>query len=229
MMSARRILVSILTSALALSARGPHGASEAFSPGSSLGRVLTALQAKYARMRSLAADFVQIYHAAGSPTRREEGTVLLAKPRRMRWHYRRPEEKLFVSDGTHVSLYVPAERQVIRAKIREAEDIKAAFAFFLGELDLQRVFARIEQVTHPAPLQAGDIVLRFIPRDARFGFSEVIAEINPVSLHIVRVLIRELDGARSDFLFSNIRENVAVSRSDFVLSLPPGVRILNAQ
>mgnify|MGYP000311041294 CR=1 FL=1 len=195
----------------------------------SLDRLLAAVQTKYARLRSLAADFVQIYQAPGSPTRREEGTVILAKPRRMRWHYHRPEEKFFISDGERVYLYVPAERQVVRAKIREAEDIKAAFAFFLGERDLRRVFARIERITHPAPLRAGDVVLRFIPKDARLGFSEVIAEIDPVSLHIIRVLIRELDGARSDFLFSNIRENVPISRSEFALSVPPGTHILDAQ
>ena len=193
-----------------------------------LDRLLAAVQAKYARLRSLAADFVQIYQAPGSPTRREEGTVILAKPRRMRWHYHRPEEKFFISDGERVYLYVPAERQVVRAKIREAEDIKASFAFFLGERDLRRVFARIERITHPAPLRAGDVVLRFIPKDARLGFSEVIAEIDPVSLHIIRVLIRELDGARSDFLFSNIRENVPVSRLEFALSVPPGTHILAA-
>ncbi|MCS6818001.1 MAG: outer membrane lipoprotein carrier protein LolA [Blastocatellia bacterium] len=195
----------------------------------SLDQVLTALQAKYASVRTLSADFVQIYIAAGSPPRREEGTVLLARPRRMRWHYRQPEEKLFISDGTHVYLYVPAERQVIRAKIREAEDIKAAFAFLLGELNLRRLFARIERIHNPPPLQAGNLILRFIPKDTRLGFSELIAEISPTSLHVVRVSIRELDGARSDFLFSNIRENVPASRSAFALTIPPGVQILDAQ
>ncbi len=190
---------------------------------------LAALQAKYARVRTLTADFVHLYTAAGSPPRREEGTVLLARPRRMRWHYRRPEEKLFISDGKHVYLYVPAERQVIRAKIREAEDIKAAFAFLLGELDLHRLFARIERINSPSPLQAGNIVLRFIPRDARLGFSELIAEVTPASLQIVHVSIRELDGARSDFLFSNIRENVPIPRSAFVFTIPPGVQVLDAR
>lgn len=194
----------------------------------SLERLLAALQAKYARVRTLQADFVQLYTVAGSRPRREEGTVVLARPRRMRWHYRQPEEKLFISDGERVYLYVPAERQVIRAKIREAEDIRAAFAFLLGELDLRRLFARIERVGDP-PLQAGHIVVRFVPKDARFGFSELIAEIAPASLHIVRVSIRELDGARSDFLFSNIRENVPVPRSAFALVIPPGVQVLDAR
>ena len=195
----------------------------------SLESLLIALQAKYARLRTLTADFVQLYTAAGSPPRREEGTVVLARPRRMRWHYHRPEEKFFISDGARVYLYVPAERQVIRAKIREAEDTRAAFALLLGELDLRRRFARIERINSPPPLQAGNIVLRFIPKEARLGFSELIVEIVPTSLHIVRVSIRELDGARSDFLFSNIRENVPIPRSAFVLTIPPGVQVLDAQ
>ena len=43
----------------------------------------------------------------------ETGTVALKRPGRMRWEYETPEKKTFVSDGTRVFFYVPADRQVI--------------------------------------------------------------------------------------------------------------------
>ncbi len=222
-----RGLLWVILFSLVLSGLGTSGLSQTSAPA--LEHLLAALQRKYSRLRSLAADFVQVYQAAGSPARREEGVVLFARPRRMRWHYRHPEEKFFISDGEQVFLYVPAERQVIRARLREAEDIRAAFAFLLGKTDLRRAFSRIERVTSVPPLHPGGLILRFIPKDARLGFSELLAEIDPQSLHLRSLSIRELDGARSSFLFSNIRENVPVSPADFVLSIPPGVQVLEAR
>ena len=52
----------------------------------------------YNHLRSLQADFTEIYRGAGAE-RVESGTLWLKKPRKMRWEYRSPKEKLFVSDG----------------------------------------------------------------------------------------------------------------------------------
>src|SRR5215213_8519416 len=54
---------------------------------SDLETLINALQTKYDRLTSLAADFTQVYNARGERTRRESGTLLLKKPGRMRWDY----------------------------------------------------------------------------------------------------------------------------------------------
>jgi len=194
-----------------------------------LERIIGELQAKYSRLKNLAADFVQIYRAPGTRLMREEGTVVLSKHRKMRWNYTHPEEKLFISDGQSVYLYVPSQHQVRRAKIKEHEDIKASFAFFLGELNLRRLFSLIELARDERPVEAGNYVLRFMPRQPQSGFSELIIEVSPSNWQLKRVSIRELDGAQSDFLFSNVRENVAISPSSFVFSIPPGVQVLDVR
>ena len=43
----------------------------------------------------------------------ERGTVSIKRPGRMRWEYRDPEAKTFVSDGKSFYFYVPADKQVI--------------------------------------------------------------------------------------------------------------------
>src|SRR3972149_7974000 len=71
--------------------------------------VAAALQKKYDAVRDFSADFVHNYE--GGVLRKklsERGTVQVKKPGRMRWDYKAPESKLFVSDGSRVYLYVPA-------------------------------------------------------------------------------------------------------------------------
>src|SRR5690242_8177485 len=75
-------------------------------------RLIDGLQNRYGKMKGLAADFTQLYHDRSGRQLREQGMLLLKKPGKMRWEYRQPEQKLFLTDGKKVYFYVPAERQV---------------------------------------------------------------------------------------------------------------------
>jgi len=60
--------------------------------------------------------------------RTESGTLWLSKsglkkPGKMRWEYRSPREKLFVSDGTSAWFYVPGDRQARKTDARKLDDI----------------------------------------------------------------------------------------------------------
>ena len=69
-----------------------------------------AVDAHYNHLRSLQAEFTELYRGSGME-RTETGTLWLKKPGKMRWEYRSPREKLFVSDGRDAWFYVPADRQ----------------------------------------------------------------------------------------------------------------------
>jgi outer membrane lipoprotein carrier protein len=198
-------------------------AANAAPQSSELDQLVGALQAKYARLGSLAADFTQIYNAPGERTRRESGRLLLKKPGRMRWDYMSPEEKLYVSDGKVIYEYVPAERLVTRARVKESNDLRAPFMFLLGRGNLRRDFKRIEFASE-SPVRAGNRVLRLIPkRDA--GFRELLIEVEPQTLTIARLAFVNPAGARSDFLFSNVRENAPAGDAQFSFRPPAGVEV----
>lgn len=198
-------------------------AANVSAQGSELDQLIAALQAKYARLASLAADFTQIYNAPGERTRRESGRLLLKKPGRMRWDYSAPEEKLYVSDGKVIYEYVPAERLVTRATVKESNDLRAPFMFLLGRGNLRRDFKRIE-LAGESPVRAGNRVLRLIPkRDA--GFRELLIEVEPGTMTIARLAFVNPAGARSDFLFSNVRENPPASDAQFSFRPPAGVEV----
>src|SRR5574341_2340034 len=135
----------------------------AISAQTELDQLINALQRKYNKLSSLAADFTQIYTAPGERTRRESGRVLLKKPGRMRWDYTSPETKLFVSDGKWVYEYVPAEGYATRSSVKESDDLRAPFAFLLGRGNLRRDFKRMEFVNE-SPAKAGNKILRMVPK-----------------------------------------------------------------
>jgi outer membrane lipoprotein carrier protein len=192
---------------------------------SRLDQLVTALQAKYNKLSSLAADFTQIYTAPGQRERRESGRLLLKKPGKMRWDYASPETKLFLSDGKWLYEYVPSEKYATRSSIKEAGDLRAPFAFLLGRGDLRRDFKRIE-LAGESPIKAGNKILRLFPRRAQ-DFKELLLEIEPDSLRISRLSIIEPNGARSDFIFTNVQESVPASAAQFIFKAPPGVEVRN--
>jgi len=195
----------------------------AFGAQSELEQLINALQAKYNKLSSLAADFTQVYTAPGQRAKRESGRLLLKKPGRMRWDYTSPETKLFVSDGRWLYEYVPAEKYATRSSVKEAGDLRAPFAFLLGRGNLRRDFKRIEFAVE-SPIKAGAKVLRMVPKRAQ-DFKELLVEIEPDSLQISRLSIIESNGARSDFIFSNVRENVPASAAQFTFKAPAGVEV----
>jgi outer membrane lipoprotein carrier protein len=188
-----------------------------------LDQLVNALQTKYNKLSSLSADFTQIYTAPGERTRRESGRVLLKKPGRMRWDYTSPETKLFVSDGRWVYEYVPADGYATRSSVKESGDLRAPFAFLLGRGNLRRDFKRIE-FANESPAKAGNKVLRMIPKRAA-DFKELVIEVDPNTLQLSRLSLIESGGARSDFIFSNVQENVATNAAQFAFKAPAGVEV----
>jgi outer membrane lipoprotein carrier protein len=61
------------------------------------------------------------------------GHMQIAKPGRMRWHYREPRESLVLSDGETLWIYDAQAREVTRARVSEGYLAGAALQFLLGE------------------------------------------------------------------------------------------------
>src|SRR4029078_7687688 len=103
--------------------------------------VAAALQKKYDRINDFTADFV--HEAEGGLLRKkqiERGVVRVKKPGKMRWDYKSPEEKLFLSDGHRIYLYVPADNQVIISPVPEQDQATTAVLFLVGKGNLTRDF-----------------------------------------------------------------------------------------
>ena len=178
----------------------------------------------YNHLRSLQSDFTEIYRGDGAE-RVEAGTLWLKKPRKMRWEYRSPKEKLFISDGQAVWFYLPAERQLRKTTLRKLDDLRSPLAFLLGKTKLENELRGLSKVVDQSPLVAGNTLLRGVPRamvGAAGAASEVQLEITP-SDQIVRIVLVEADGATTEFRFAGWKENLELGDGRFKFTPPPGV------
>ncbi len=164
----------------------------------------------------------------------------------MRWEYESPERKLFVVDGTNVWFYVPADRAVSRAKVKESSDWRTPLALLTGKSDLSKLCHTIEIVdsaktsanasananaedAEKRPTSPANTVLRCIPKRESAGdqeIREVLLESDPDS-HLVRLIIRQPGNLETEFRFANWQENLPIPETMFHFAPPPGVTVVD--
>ena len=179
---------------------------------------------RYNHMQTLEAQFAETYTGAGM-TRKESGTLTLKKPGRMRWDYDEPRPKMFLTDGTTAWFYVPGERQVRRAPVKQLEDLRSPLRYLLGKTKLEKEFVGLAIFADAKPVNNGDIVLRGVPKGMQERVAQTLLEVTPDGL-ITRIVVEELDGSVTDFRFLQQRENVQVADQRFRFSPPPGVEVV---
>ena len=179
-----------------------------------------AVDAHYNRLRSLEAEFIEVYRGAGME-RSETGTLWLKKPGKMRWEYRSPREKLFVSDGRDAWFYVPDDHQARKTAAKKLEDVRSPLAFLLGKTKLEKELRGLSMAPDITPLEAGNVVLRGMPVGMEDRVSEILLEVTP-DHQIARLVIQEVDGAATEYRFSQQKEDVAVADRRFEFRPPAG-------
>jgi len=189
--------------------------------------IARAVDEHYNRLRSLQTDFTEVYRGDGAE-RSESGTLWLKKPRKMRWEYRSPREKLFISDGKAVWFYLPAERQLRKSDFRKLDDVRSPIAFLLGKTKLENELQGLSKVADQAPLDPANTLLRGVPKTFAERISEVLLEVTPSS-QLARIVLTEVDGATTDFRFANPKENLEVSDRLFQFTPPPGVETIEGE
>ena len=108
----------------------------------------------YNHLHSLESDFTEIYRGDGAE-RVESGTLWLKSPRKMRWEYRSPREKLFISDGQAVWFYLPAERRLRKTTLNKLDDLRSPLAFLLGKTKLENELQGLLKLSISLPWMPG--------------------------------------------------------------------------
>jgi len=187
--------------------------------------IADAVDRHYNHLRTLQCEFTEIYTGAGME-RTESGTLWLKKPGKMRWEYRSPREKLFVSDGKDAWFYVPGEHQVRRTPVRQLDDLRSPLAFLLGKTRLERELTGLSLAQDVKPLAPGNVILRGVPKTMADRVSQVLLEITPGSW-ISRISIQEVDGSATEYRFGDPKEDVSIADQRFQFTVPDGVEIID--
>jgi len=180
----------------------------------------------YNHIETLQVSFSETYRGAGI-NRSETGTLELKKPGKMRWDYRQPRPKLFLSDGKTAWFYVPGEQQVRKAPVKALDDFRSPLRYLLGKTKLEKEFDGLSLAPDVKPLQAGDVVLRGVPKSMADRVNQVLLEITP-DFRLRRIVIEEADGSTTEFQFSDEKTNAPLADSRFKFTPPPGVETVEA-
>ena len=187
--------------------------------------VAAALQTRYDRVRDFTADFTQQHVGLlKSKISEHSGKLQVKKPGKMRWDYSKPEKQLFVSDGTTIYLYVPADKQVTMSPVPKQEGATSATLFLVGKGNIVRDFG--VSFTKNAP--QGTYGLRLQPKLPERDYDWLELVIDRGSLQIRQLVAANKQGGQETFTFSNIKENVGLSDKTFEFEIPRGVDVKRA-
>lgn len=212
-------LLSVCLLSICVLAQGATAAAPApLAPGQLLDR----LQKKYDSLQSFRANFTQTYQSKRfSEKIVEKGVVYFQKGGKMRWDYQLPEKKLFVSDGSNYFYYMPQDRQVIKAPMQVATDQHSPTLFFAGRGNFSRDFRA--EWSSPDP-QAH--LLKLTPVEQQPDFKYLIADVDPVTGLILRLVIVDEYDNRTEFTFNSIQENPPIPNGYFAFQAPPGTDVI---
>jgi outer membrane lipoprotein carrier protein len=219
-----RLLASVLAG-LALAAPGPARAESPPAADACADRAAAALQRRYESVRDLSARFEQTSRsvALGGPARaeaRSSGSVVIAKPGRMRWSYDEPEPSLVVSDGSVLWIYDPVNREAQRLAVTEAYLSGAAVSFLLGAGEIRRDFE-----LRALECSESSVLLELVPRQPA-TYEKLEARTDPRSGELLETTVVDLLGNRTRVALRDLRVNQGPDAKLFRFEPPPGVRIL---
>ena len=184
------------------------------------------VQSRYRAVRTLQAAFTQTY-VWGGKTRVESGTAYFARGGLMRWDYREPKEKLVVSDGKKLWLYIPEENQVTRSSMRLSDDPRVPFPLLVPHFDLHKLFSKFELADQALKAEDGDRVLRAYPRRGHEeDYEQVLMEVTP-QFDVRRLVVFYPDRSVMEFRFDRIEENIALASALFKFTPPPGAEVID--
>jgi outer membrane lipoprotein carrier protein len=195
-------------------------------PTATAGDVAAALQRRYETIRDFSADFRHTSQGVLGPATVERGTLLVKKPGKMRWEYKAPEEKLFVTDGRTMYEYLPRDRQVYVRDAPQGDEGSTPVLFLSGRGNLARDFtASFAEAEADMPPDVR--TLRLVPRTPQGEYEALVVTVDARTLALRGLTALDGQGGRSSFLFTNLRENVGVTDDRFTFTPPRGVEVFD--
>jgi outer membrane lipoprotein carrier protein len=196
-------------------------AAPASGPDADLARSLVRrVEERHGRTVDLVARFTQSYRS-GLLGREvvERGVVSIKRPGRMRWEYKDPESKLFVTDGRTFYFYVPADKQVVVSEQDAERSLAGRLLSGRGGL-LEEFDASLEE-----PLEEGVLRVKLVPRREQPEVERAFLDVEP-SGRIRSILLEDVQGNRTRFRFEGVRENTGVADKLFHFEIPAGVEVI---
>lgn len=208
----------LCAAALLLLAPAAHAAGPADALASTM-------QKRYGAMRSFSAAFTQVLtHGESGAEERRTGTILFAKPFRLRWETGAPSPEVLVINEREVWDYVPDEATAYRYAPEVAADSASVVQVVTGQSRLDKDFSVERQ-----PDENGLAVLQLYPREPSAQMVEATLWADKTSGLIRRVRILDFYGNSNDMSFTRLTPDAPAPESAFRFTPPGGVTVEDLQ
>ncbi len=182
------------------------------------------LEAAVKSIRTLRADFQQLYYAASvTEPIVESGELFLRKPDLMRWEYRKPEKKVFLAAAGRFEMYLAADNQLVRSAIPPEAYDSDIIGILIGSRSLLDTY-RIEDVSFPT--NSIDIRQIKLTPLKETEFSHILLEVDDRTGLLVRAIMVEWAGNKREYRFTRLKPNAELPGGIFELKPPPGCEII---
>jgi len=200
-------------------------AGAAAAPTTTPRQAVRNLEAAFARLRSLTADFEQEHSSAVIATPlRETGKFYFQKPDQMRWEYDEPEPQIFVYKEGRVWNYIPADRQLIRYVLSPEQQNGAVFALLTGRARLEADYL-VEPAEFPTDTRSA-VQVKLLPK-VEGDFAHILLEIDARTWLISKIVTLDTAGSRQEFVFRKLKVDPRLKPSTFEIKVPEGTEIID--
>ena len=194
-------------------------------PSAKATEVAQKVQTFYDKTVTFTSDFKQEFFIQAHNVRKtSSGSVVFAKPGKMRWDYATPAGNVVVSDGTILKVYEAANKQMFEQNVDKSQ-YPAALSFLIGGAKLSEAF-NFDLYDGGAMNFPGGQVLVGTPKQSSPAYQKVFFYVDAQTAQVRRVLIVDGQNNRNRFDFENPRVNLAVKPEQFTFTPPPGTQVI---
>lgn len=173
-------------------------------------------------LQSMDAEFDQATRDnSGKVLQAMSGSLLVAKPGKMRWQTAAPYEQLVVADGKLVWTYdMDLEQVTIRDMDQRIQETPALLLTGSAE-DVEKSFVVAEEKT------TSDRVFQLVPKDPSQLFESL--EFHYQGEKLARMMIFDAAGQVTEISFRNVQLNQPMDKHAFVFDVPEGVDVIDGR
>ncbi|PWG62410.1 outer membrane lipoprotein chaperone LolA [Sediminicurvatus halobius] len=177
---------------------------------------VSTLESYFSEVETLRGEFLQeTTDEAGTVIEEAEGTFVIARPQRFRWHYETPYEQLIVADGERLWVYDVDLRQVTVRPLDRVLGVGAA----------QLLSGEFEALTESFSIVAGEgDWIRLEPTDPAWDFQHVRLLLEDGVPRVVEV--RDDIGQSVRMRLSALERNPEVPEARFDFEPPPEADVI---
>jgi outer membrane lipoprotein carrier protein len=196
---------------------------------SAVDELVEKVDARYAQIQDLQADFIQETVIEGFTTGlKSSGRLYLKKPGLLRWDYLQPSEEQIYVNGDQVMMYVPEHQQVVVGTLTQMAASKGPLALLQGVGKLSQQFTVLES-SDGSNDREGHPSLTLVPKSGANEtptIKKIVLKLIPDSFLIKAITLFEVSGNISRVMFDHIQLNKGLSPRLLKFEVPPDVVVV---